>query len=317
MDDDLPRIEEALVLSVQVDDPFLSEVAGHLITAGGKRLRPVLTLAAAGIGGTFPASNAAIQGGIAAELVHLASLYHDDVMDEADTRRTVQSVNSRWGNLVAVVTGDFLLAKAAGIAASLGTPVASLLASTLGRMCEGQIAEMRAAFNTGRTEADYAAAISGKTASLVACACRIGALTAALPSSATEPLTSFGEAFGMVFQLRDDIMDVVADEAELGKEPGQDLANGIYTLPVLRALADPAVSRDLAGMLGGPLNPVQREAARGLVAASSGITSALAEARRYATIASDAAAALPSSPLSEALARLPHSILDTVSVPTH
>ena len=199
------------------------------------------------------------------ELVHLASLYHDDVMDEATMRRTVESVNARWGNLVAIVAGDFLLARSAEIAASLGTEIAGLLAHTLGQLCQGQVAEVRAAFSTERTEDHYFTAIAGKTAALMATSCRIGALTGALPRVEVEALTTFGRCFGMLFQLRDDVLDIIGTEEELGKLPGQDLAEGIYTLPVLKALPGPrrrprtgAAAGQAPGPTGAGQGPVDR-----------------------------------------------------------
>ena len=144
--------------------------------------------------------------------MHLASLYHDDVMDEATRRRSVDSVNARWGNLVAIVAGDFLLARSAEIAASLGTEVAGLLAATLARLCQGQVSEVQAAFQIDRDEKDYLGAIANKTAALMSTACRIGAITAGLDRAQIDDLTSFGEYFGMVFQIRDDVLDVIATE---------------------------------------------------------------------------------------------------------
>src|SRR5665213_4203143 len=175
MDGNLASLEPELRESVGSGDPFLDEVTGHLISAGGKRLRPGLALASA-TGGTRGAEHDDLQGAVAVELVHLASLYHDDVMDEATIRRTVESVNSRFGNLVAIVAGDFLLARSAEIAAGLGTEIAGLLAATLGRLCQGQVAEVRSAFQVSRTRTDYTEAISGKTASLMATSCRIAAI---------------------------------------------------------------------------------------------------------------------------------------------
>src|SRR5438094_5662628 len=150
----MERVEEALAASVAGEDPFLSEVAGHLIGAGGKRIRPALCVSAAAAGGA-EASEAVVLGAVAVELVHLGSLYHDDVIDEASSRRGVVSVNARWGNLVAILAGDFLLARASEIAASLGTEVAGLLAATISRLCTGQVREVRTAFDSTRTEAAY------------------------------------------------------------------------------------------------------------------------------------------------------------------
>jgi heptaprenyl diphosphate synthase len=306
---ELATLEEQLKIAVVRGDPFLDDVVTHLIIAGGKRIRPALALASASLGGQ-PASADTIQGGIAVELVHLASLYHDDVMDEALIRRQVPSVNARWGNLVAIVAGDFLLARSAEIAASLGAEIGGLLAATLARLCQGQIAETRSSFQIGRTEADYLRSISDKTSSLMATACRIGSMTAHLPNEEIEALAAFGECFGVVFQIRDDVRDVLASEQELGKVPGQDLAEGIYTLPVLRALHDPGVGEELRTLLGRPLSPAEVEIARGLIMASSGIQASVSVARRYAEDAASAAHKLGDGPVVKSLTALSFGLLE-------
>jgi heptaprenyl diphosphate synthase len=306
---ELAVLEEQLRIAVVRGDPFLDDVVTHLIIAGGKRIRPALTLAAASLGGS-PASGDTIQGGIAVELVHLASLYHDDVMDEALIRRQVPSVNARWGNLVAIVAGDFLLARSAEIAASLGAEIGGLLAATLARLCQGQIAETRSSFQIGRTEDDYLRSISDKTSSLMATACRIGSMTAHLPSDEIEALAAFGECFGVVFQIRDDVRDVLASEQELGKIPGQDLAEGIYTLPVLRALHDPGVADELRSLLGRPLSPAEVDIARGLIMASGGIPASVSVARRYAEDAASAAHLLGDGPVVKSLTALSFGLLE-------
>lgn len=308
-DDDLARLELCLQDSVIGNDQFLNEVASHLIQAGGKRLRPSLTIAAAALNGGEITSQTLL-GGVAVELVHLASLYHDDVMDEATRRRNVESVNARWGNLMAIVAGDFLLARAAEIAAGLSTEIAGLLAATLGRLCRGQIAEVHSAFNIEREEQAYLSDISDKTAALISAACRIGALVADLDTEQIDDLSAFGEAFGMVFQIRDDVLDIVATESELGKPPGQDLAEGIYTLPVQRALADPLVGPRLRELLGHPLSQTEREEARLLVAASPGISAAHEIARVYGATAVAAARRLGSDTIPEALVEFCSNVLD-------
>jgi heptaprenyl diphosphate synthase len=290
-------------------DGFLDEVTTHLLAAGGKRLRPVLALATA-TSGIQPASREDLLGAVAVELVHLASLYHDDVMDEATMRRNVESVNARFGNLVAIVAGDFLLARSAEIAAGLGTEIAGLLATTLGELCQGQVAEVHAAFKIGRTEDDYSNAIAGKTASLMATSCRIGALTGGLPRLQIDAFTTFGRYFGMIFQVRDDILDVVGTEAELGKPAGQDLAEGIYTLPVLLALADPVAGPELRPLLGQPLGQPERDKARSIVAESGAIEGSVVVARRYAELAAAAATSGPSAELATGFAKLAHSLVD-------
>src|SRR6478672_2950592 len=235
MEADLARVEAALRGAVRTEDEYLTELASHLIVAGGKRLRPVVAMAAASTRGAV--TEDVVQGGVSVELVHLGSLYHDDVMDEADTRRGVETVNAKWGNLQAILAGDFLLSRASEIAASLGTEIAALLANTIGRLCYGEIGQLRRTYSAARTEAEYLESIGGKTASLFSTAARIGALVGGLDRPDVEALTSFGHAFGMVFQIVDDVLDLTATEAQLGKPAGHDLVEGVYTLPVIRTLA--------------------------------------------------------------------------------
>jgi len=313
LEDQLKRLEPLLVESVVTGDGFLDEVTTHLLAAGGKRLRPVLALATA-TSGTVDASREDLLGAVAVELVHLASLYHDDVMDEATVRRNVESVNARFGNLVAIVAGDFLLARSAEIAAGLGTEIAALLAATLGELCQGQVAEVHAAFQVGRSRDDYSRAIAGKTASLMGTSCRIGALTGGLPRDQVDAFTAFGRCFGMIFQVRDDILDVIGSEAELGKPAGQDLAEGIYTLPVLLALADPEAGPELSPLLGQPLGQPERDKARSIVAESGAIGESVGVARMYAEQASAAAGSGPSHDLAVGFTYLAHSLVDDLPV---
>ncbi|MEI2697271.1 MAG: polyprenyl synthetase family protein [Microthrixaceae bacterium] len=266
MTDDLERLEAGLVDAATTEDPTLTEIATHLITAGGKRVRPGFTIAAAATALTddSPASDEALTGGIAVELVHLGSLYHDDVMDEAEVRRTVDSVNARWGNLRAILAGDFLLARASELAASLGVEVASLLANTISRLCAGQLLELQHAFDVDRSEDVYLRSIDGKTASLLASSCRIGGIVAGLPREQIEALTTFGHSYGMAFQIVDDVLDLVASEAEMGKPVGHDIEEGVYTLPVLYALAG-SNGAELRSLLGDKVDPDQRDRAAGIV----------------------------------------------------
>jgi heptaprenyl diphosphate synthase len=255
-------------------------------------------------------------GGVAVELVHLGSLYHDDVMDDATTRRTVESVNARWGNLKAILAGDFLLAKASEIAASLGTEVAGLLAATIGRLCEGQIRELKDAYQVARTEPDYTASISGKTAALFATACRVGGLVGELSRDDIETLTDFGERYGMAFQVVDDVLDVVATSEELGKPAGNDLVEGVYTLPVLRLLAT-GEADELRDMLGKPLDDEERERARVLVRSSGCIDEAIVVAQQYASEALDALAELGPSTAAEGLAGTTNQLVDRIASRAH
>jgi heptaprenyl diphosphate synthase len=308
LEQDLARVEPMLVSAVAAGDPFLDQVATHLIRAGGKRLRPMLALAAA-TRGERSATEEDLLGSVSIELVHLASLYHDDVIDEATMRRGTDSVNARFGNLMAIVGGDYLLARSAEIAASLGTEIAALLATTLGQLCKGQVAEVKTAFSVERTAEQYLEAIAGKTAALMASSCRIGALTGGAPRDEVEALTEFGRNFGMVFQLRDDVLDVLATDGELGKQPGQDLAEGVYTLPVLHALEDPVIGPELATLLGSPLAQPERDKARAMVAASGGIAATVEVGRRFVAEAEEAVAGLASRPLAEGLRALSAGLL--------
>ena len=309
VDEELERLEPLLAGSVMTGDSFLDDVTTHLIAAGGKRLRPALALVAA-TRGERKASEQDLLGGVAVELVHLASLYHDDVIDEASVRRSVESVNSRYGNLIAIVAGDYLLSRSAAIAAALGTEVAGLLATTLGQLCEGQIVEVRSCFKTDRSEGDYFAAIAGKTAALMSASCRIGALTSGARRDEVDAFTQFGRALGMVFQLRDDVLDVVADDGELGKPPGQDLAEGVYTLPVLLALRDPDAGPELRTLLGQPLGQPEREKARSIVSESKAIEKTVAVARRHVADALVATEGTGPPRVADGLARLARSLLD-------
>ncbi len=311
---DLRRLEETLGKVVLWGDPFVDEIATHLIAAGGKRLRPVLTLAAASRGGS-PVSEEAVLGAVSVELVHLASLYHDDVMDEATERRNVVSVNGRWGNLLAVVVGDFLLARSAEIAASLGTEIAGILATTLGRLTQGQVAEVRSAYRIDRSEDAYFSAITDKTGALMATACRIGAITGGLETGDADALTDYGENLGIVFQIRDDILDVIASEDEVGKPPGQDLAEGIYTLPVQRALADSVVGPELQAILGKPLGASEVDIARRLVTDCDAINTSQSIARAYAAKAADATKRISDPELARALAELGGRLVDDIDRP--
>ncbi|MFN0093064.1 MAG: polyprenyl synthetase family protein [Acidimicrobiales bacterium] len=312
--EDLVIVEAELRNAVICDDPLLTEIAGHLIKAGGKRVRPSFAIAsaAAQAGGEAAAAHDVVMGAVSVELVHLGSLYHDDVMDEASTRRTVESVNARWGNLKAILAGDFLLARASEIAASLGTEVAALLAATISRLCEGQVRELEQAYNVGRTVESYFASISGKTASLLAASCRIGAIVGGLPRPHVEALTAFGHDFGVAFQIVDDILDVIASDEQLGKPAGLDLVQGVYTLPVLCAL-DGESAGELRRLLGRPLEGEQLLAARALVQANGAVPSAFAAAQHHAERASQALRAVDGTPGAAALRTAADELLGRVS----
>lgn len=311
-DADRLRVDEALMASVKTPDAYLTEIASHLLLAGGKRLRPMFSVVASQVAGG-PTTEDAIQGGISCELVHLGSLYHDDVMDESPTRRGVETVNAKWGNLQAILAGDFLLARASEIAASLGTEVAALLARTIGRLCEGQIEELRHTYNVARPLESYLSSISGKTASLYSTAARIGGLVSKFDRGLVNALTAYGEAFGMVFQIVDDLLDLSATDAQLGKPSGHDMVEGVYTLPVLYTLANGGVpASELADVLGKPLNTAEREKALSIVRSNGGIEAAIELAEMYVDAAEVACQDLPNTAATVALRFAPNALLASV-----
>jgi heptaprenyl diphosphate synthase len=315
MDGDRDRIEREIAVAVRAGDPYLTEIASHLVVAGGKRLRPLVAMTAARVGGDG-ASDDVVRGGVACELVHLGSLYHDDVIDEADVRRGVETVNAKWGNLQAILAGDFLLARASEIAASLGTEVAGLLARTIGWLCEGEIEQLRHTYDSGRSEDSYLVSIQGKTASLFGTAARIGGIVAGLDRSTIDVLTGWGNAYGMVFQIVDDILDVTATEERLGKPAGHDLVEGVYTLPVLRTLAlDRAAGEELRALLGRPLDAAARDQALSLVRGNEGVESSAGTARQYVAAAEAACDDLPPGLATDVLRAAPLALLETATVP--
>ena len=244
----LDQVEDALEKSVQIESSgMLSETSSYLIAAGGKRFRAMLVLLAGYFGD--PADPRLVPGSVSIELVHLATLYHDDVIDEADARRGAPSANVRWDNTVAILTGDYLFARASEISTELGTEVCRLLARTIAVLCDGQIREVS---NSSKVEQDvesYLEIIRRKTASLIATSCRLGGMLSDAEPDHVEVLDRFGDALGMAYQLSDDIMVITSSQLELGKEPGQDLREGVYTLPVLHALTHDEHRGELARIL--------------------------------------------------------------------
>ena len=239
---DLERVETVLHETITSDQTMVHEAARYLIDAGGKRFRPMLTLLAGYTGD--PKDERLIACAAAIELTHLATLYHDDVIDETTMRRGVPTVNVRYGNSVAVLTGDFLLARASGLAADLGAYVSRRLADTIAELCEGQIMETAAAGSLDVAADHYLDVIGRKTASLIATSCHLGAWLAGASPQIVEAITSYGIALGMAFQLSDDILDVTGEEQESGKTPGTDLREGVLTLPALETLGGRAPGGD-------------------------------------------------------------------------
>jgi heptaprenyl diphosphate synthase len=243
----LDQVEGALEKAVRADSDLLAETARYMLANGGKRFRPMLVLLAGYFGD--PADPRLIPGSVAIELVHQATMYHDDVIDEADSRHGVQAANVRWSNTVAILTGDYLFARASDIATELGTDVCSLLARTIATLCDGQIREVDAAGRVDQSVDAYLETIRRKTGALIATSCRLGGMLSDAPLERQDVLEEMGEALGLAFQLSDDIMDLTATQQELQKEPGQDLREGVYTFPVLHALAHGERSTELLDLL--------------------------------------------------------------------
>ncbi|MGW2682657.1 polyprenyl synthetase family protein [Streptomyces sp. NPDC001414] len=228
----LTAVEEGLLEATKSEVPFITEAAQHLVRAGGKRFRPLLVMLAAQFGD--PYAPGVVPSAVVVELTHLATLYHDDVMDEAAVRRGVDSANTRWGNSVAVLTGDFLFARASQILADLGPEAVRVQALAFERLVTGQILET-AGPSDGRDPVDhYLDVLGGKTGSLVAVSCRFGAMMSGADETVVDVLTQYGERLGVAFQLADDVLDIASDSHESGKTPGTDLREGVPTLPVLR-----------------------------------------------------------------------------------
>ncbi len=315
--DDKARVEQTLLDVVRIDnDPYLTEISSHLIKAGGKRLRPLFAVAsaAASYGDGVSVPQDVIRGGVAVELVHIGSLYHDDVMDEASMRRQAVSVNARWGNLRAILSGDYLLAKASEIAADLGVEVAGLLASTIAELCRGQVGELQTMYDVERTEEQYYPSIAGKTASLYAAACRIGGIVSEQSREAIDALTEFGRLYGMAFQVIDDILDVIATDEQLGKPAGNDMIEGVYSLPVIHTLAWPEGAL-LREMLADGLDPERRFAAIDIVRQGPGVDSAFVVAEDFVNQAKAVLAEVSTNEAATALAGAADHLLQSVPRP--
>lgn len=249
---DMKRVEELLRKQIKGDYPLVIETSRHLVEAGGKRLRPLLTLLSAQFGD--PKKDGIIQAAVVCELTHLATLYHDDVMDEAPLRRGVESANTRWNNTVAILTGDYLFAKASDLLADLGADAVRLQARTFERLVIGQITETQGSTDGLSMLDHYLNVVSDKTGSLIATAARFGAILSGATSSEIEALTQFGEKIGVVFQLADDVIDIASETNESGKTPGTDLREGVPTLVTIFVLesADP-VDAELRALLSAPI----------------------------------------------------------------
>lgn len=299
----LAVIEERLLEATVSSDPFVTEAAAHVVAAGGKRFRPALVVLSALCGDRVD-SEALTHAALVVELTHVASLYHDDVMDEADIRRGVTSANQRYGNTIAILVGDFLFARASGQVAYLGVDFVDLQAQTFAELVEGQIAETRGPAPGADPLAHHLAVIAGKTASLIRTSALYGGMVGGVAPDVLAALGRFGFEIGMVFQLSDDLIDVVSDTT--GKAPGTDLREGIPTLPtlLLRKSAD-AKDQELVRLIDAGLAD-DADLARALAGlrASRAIEQTRAEIARRAEVARAQLTPLPEGPAKRALGRL-------------
>jgi geranylgeranyl pyrophosphate synthase len=298
--DDLGRVEALLLEVGHPDDELLTTTSRHLVKAGGKRFRAMLVLLAARFGD--PSDERVIQAAVAIELTHLATLFHDDVMDEAFVRRGSESVNARWGNSVAILAGDFLFAQASLILAALGPDAVRIQAETFNRLVAGQLAETVGP-RSGQDPLDhYMFVISEKTGSLIATAGLFGAMFSGADPAIAERVARACELIGVAWQLSDDLIDVASDSAQSGKTPGTDLRQGVPTLPVLyvlRSAADPADTR-LRSLLDGSVDladddDLVDEALR-LLRAHHGMAEARADVLSWINAARTEIMALPDLP---------------------
>ena len=307
---DLDAVEEALRASVSSSDDFVAMTARHLVDAGGKRFRPLLCVLAAHFGDASRPE--IVPAAVVVELTHLATLYHDDVMDEATVRRGAVSANSRWTNTVAILTGDFLFSRASDLLADLGPYAVRLQARTFERLVTGQIRETVGAVDGVDPIEHYLSVLGDKTGSLIATSAEFGAHFAGVPGEHARTLRSFGEQIGVAFQLSDDILDIASDSDESGKTPGTDLREGVATLPVLYALrASDGEAARLRDLVSEPLVDDDAHAEALLLLRKSG---AMGEARATLTSYADRARAvleqLPEVPARAALAALCDLVTD-------
>ena len=323
VDAGLAKVEEGLHREMRFADNLADVTARYLLEAGGKRVRPMLTLLAAQLGGgTNPD---VLQAAEAVEITHLASLYHDDVMDDSQMRRGVPSAQFVWGNSVAVLTGDLLFARASKLVSALGERAIQMQADTFERLCLGQLHETIGPQDGDDPVEHYIRVLEDKTGSLIAAAAQMGVVFSGAPKEYEEPVVVFGEKIGVAFQLIDDVIDLSSEGvAETGKTPGNDLRAGVATLPVLRlrerALTDPEAAALLerleADVMGsaedGEVTPAAMEAIAAL--RDHDVTrQTLEEAHRWAREAVEALAPLPDGPVKKALIRFADTIVDRSS----
>jgi len=303
--DGVARIEQLMETELRGSDDLMTDAVLHLFEAGGKRFRPLFTVLSAQLGPNADSDDVTIAGAVI-ELVHLATLYHDDVMDEAQVRRGAPSANLRWSNNVAILAGDYLFATASRLVSRLGPDAVRIIAETFAQLVTGQMRETQGAADKADPIAHYLKVVHEKTACLIGAAGRFGAMFSGADEDQIERLSRLGDLVGTAFQISDDIIDIDSDPDESGKLPGTDLREGVHTLPVLYALHDTGPDADrLRELLVGPIdNDAAVTEALTLLRASAGMAKAKDTVAQYAAKAREEMAALPDSPGRQALTTL-------------
>ena len=295
MKSDIAQIEQELEKTVRCDHVMLSETSLHLLKAGGKRIRPVFVLLAGQFGQYSLTRLTSVA--VALELIHMASLVHDDVIDDADTRRGQLTVKSKWDNRVAMFTGDYIFAKALSVLTELeDARIHRILSRAIVQMCIGEMEQIRYFFDTDQTVRDYLLRIRRKTALLIAVSCQLGALASGASLRESNALYSFGYNVGMAFQIRDDILDICGTEKELGKPPGSDIRQGNITLPFIFALREQPIRERVLAHLDAvreASGEADASTALELVRGSAGLKQSEALAERYIAKAIAAVGRLP------------------------
>ena len=301
--EDMLRVEDLMLETAGAStNPLVGEAASHLLKAGGKRLRPALVMITSRAG--RPGARESDLAAAAIELVHVATLYHDDVIDETDTRRGAPTVHSKWGLEVAVLSGDYLFAQGCLLGATAGGEVSTILSRAIAEVCEGQIVETTALGDARRSPGEYMSTIERKTAALFAAGCELGAATSGAPEERRGRLVTYGRRLGLAFQIVDDLLDLVGDPEVTGKVPGTDLREGVFTLPVLLAgRREPALLERLDA------GERDLDALKPLVVSGGGIEEATERARALANGAVEALDGLPDEDWTQALRSIPQGVL--------
>ncbi|MBN9643908.1 polyprenyl synthetase family protein [Corynebacterium mendelii] len=296
----IDAVEELIIAEISGGKDFITDKVRHLVHAGGKRFRPMFAMLASQFGDN-PCCEEVVQAAVVVELTHLATLYHDDVMDEADKRRGVVSANARWNNSVAILAGDYLLSCCSRIMARLGKPTVEHFAHTFGELVTGQMRETIGP-GDGDTIEHYMNVIREKTGVLIGSAGYLGALHSGADERTVDALQKLGMEIGIVFQIVDDIIDIWSDTEQSGKVPGTDLKEGVFTLPVLYALADESPAGDaLRATLTGPVADEDVDEVLALIKQTNGRDKALEVVRSAMAEATNQLDRLPDLPAKQAL----------------